>query len=272
MVDGAQHRGEIRGLLDRYGHRPNPAYGQNFLAEPAIVDAIVDASDVSGRRVVEVGAGTGTLTAALAASADHVVAYEVDRHLALLLGDALVGLDVEIRIADATEVDWCGELAGDGWVMVANLPYNVGTGIVLDVLKGAPCIERLVVMVQREVADRFMAAPGSRTYGVPSEIVGLHGAARLALRVPPGAFEPPPTVESAVVIIDRFDAEPDTDRAIAIAAAAFGQRRKMLRRSLAATFEDPTAVLSAAGVDPTRRAEELSPEDYLAIAAEERER
>lgn len=271
MADGAQHRGEIRGLLDRYGHKPNPAYGQNFLAEPAIVDAIVDASDVGERKVVEVGAGTGTLTAALAASADSVVAYEVDRHLAPLLGDALIGLDVEVRIADATAVEWCDELEGDGWVMVANLPYNVGTGIVLDVLKGAPCVDRLVVMVQREVADRFMAGPGSRTYGVPSVIVGLHGTARLALRVPPGAFEPPPTVESAVVVIDRIPADPHAERAIAIAAAAFGQRRKMLRRSLAATFEDPTAMLTAAGVDPTQRAEELSPSDYLAIAAEERE-
>ena len=186
--DGAQHRGEIRKLLSDHGHRPNPAYGQNFLAEPAIVESIVDAADVDRMRVVEVGAGTGTLTAALSERAASVVAYEVDRHLEPVLVEALSGLAVDIRIADATTVDWCDELDGEGWIMVANLPYNVGTGIVLDVLQEAPCIERLVVMVQREVADRFLAQPGSRTFGVPSVIVSLHADARVALRVPPGAF------------------------------------------------------------------------------------
>lgn len=272
MADGPQHRGEIRDLLARHDHRPNPAYGQNFLAEPAIVSAIVDAADVDGANVVEVGAGTGTLTKALARRADRVVAYEVDRHLVPVLVDSLADLDVEIRIADATHTDWCEELDGSGWIMVANLPYNVGTGIVLDVLRHAPCIDRLVVMVQREVAERFSAGPGSRTYGLPSVVVGLHARARVALRVPPGAFEPPPSVESSVVIIDRVEPHPDAERATAIAAAAFGQRRKMLRRSLASTFDDAPSALAAAGIDPTRRAEELAPADYLALAAQERNR
>lgn len=272
MADGPQHRGEIRRLLAEHGHRPNPVYGQNFLAEPGIVAAIVEAAGIAGRKVVEVGAGTGTLTRALVEEADVVVAYEVDRHLEPLLDEALVGLDVDVRIADASGLDWCAELGGTGWVMVANLPYNVGTGIVLDVLQTAPCVDRLVVMVQREVADRFLAEPGSKTYGIPSVVVGLHADARIAVRVPPGAFEPPPTVESAVVVLDRTAPDPDASRAIELATAAFGQRRKMLRRSLAPTFGDPAPVLERAGVDPTRRAEELTPDDYLAVAAEDRDR
>ena len=272
MADRAQHRGEIRALLSRHGHRPNQIFGQNFLAEPAIIDRIVDLADVAERKVVEVGAGTGSLTARLAATADEVVSYELDRHLIPLLEESLTGLDVDIRIADATSVDWCRELDREGWVLVANLPYNVGTGIVLDALRGAPCIDRFVVMLQREVADRFLSGPGSKIYGVPSVIVHLHARGRVALSVPPGAFEPPPAVESAVVVLDRVEPSPSAEAAIEIAEQAFGQRRKMVRRSLAPRYEDAVVVLTAAGVDPTKRAEDLAPDDYLAIAAQERTR
>ena len=122
-------------------------------------------------------------------------------------------------------------------------------------------------MVQREVADRLVAAPGSRDYGLPSVIVGIHADARLEFTVPPQVFYPPPKVESAVVVMDRVPAPPGSERAIEFAAAAFNQRRKMLRRSLDKMLDNPTSTLESAGIDPTSRAEDLSPEDYLRLAA-----
>jgi 16S rRNA (adenine1518-N6/adenine1519-N6)-dimethyltransferase len=121
-------------------------------------------------------------------------------------------------------------------------------------------------MLQREAVERLAASPGSKTYGLPSVVVGLHGTIRVALRVPPHLFVPQPKVESAVAVIERKPADPRAERAIEIAAAAFGQRRKMVRTSLRGVFPDPEPVLSAVGVDPTSRAEELSPSDYLRLA------
>jgi len=149
---------------------------------------------------------------------------------------------------------------------VANLPYHVGTPLLLRLLREAPSISRFVVMLQREAVERLAAAPGSRTYGLPSVVVQLHGRVKVAFTVPPGVFIPPPKVESAVAVIRRRPAHPLAERAIALAAAAFGQRRKMLRRSLARVLGEPAAVLGEAGLDPGRRAEDLSPEDYLRLA------
>lgn len=267
MVDGPQGRGEIEALLATHGHRPKKQYGQNFLTDPNIVRRIIDVADVEGRNVVEIGAGTGTVTRALAAAAHHVVTYEIDHGLVPILTDALAEIpNVDVRFDDVTEIDLTGELGSGPWVMVANLPYNVGTGIVLDTLRHIPNVDRLVVMVQREVAERLVAEPGSRTYGIPSVVVGLHSDARIALAVPPQVFQPQPRVDSAVVLIERRDAPERAERAIEIATAAFGQRRKMLRRSLADVFADPVAVLEVAGVDPTARPEQLDPVTFVAIA------
>jgi len=267
MSEAPQARSEIRALMHAHGLSPNKRLGQNFLADPNIVRRIVADADVSGARVVEVGAGTGTLTAALADEAEIVVAYELDRGLVDVLGDTVGPLaNVEVREADAASVDFSRELVGGPWTLVANLPYNVGTGIILDVLRHAPSIERLVVMVQSEVADRLLSGPGSRTYGLPSVVVGLHANGRRLFSVPPQVFEPAPRVGSAVVMLDRATAPACAERAIEIAAAGFGQRRKMLRRSLASLMSDPSAVLEAAGVEPTARAEQLTPMDYVAIA------
>ena len=267
MPDGPQGRGEIEALLVDHGHRPNKQFGQNFLADPNIVRRIVEVADVAGRNVVEVGAGTGTLTRELASVAHHVVSYEIDTGLVPILTEALAGVtNVDVRIADVTTLDLSDELASAPWTMVANLPYNVGTGIVLDTLSSVASVERLVVMVQAEVAERLVAAPGSRTYGIPSVIVGLHGSASIALRVPSQVFEPRPRVDSAVVVVDRTEPSPHADRAARIASTAFGQRRKMLRRSLADLFEDPVGVIEAAGLDPTSRPEQLAPADYVALA------
>jgi 16S rRNA (adenine1518-N6/adenine1519-N6)-dimethyltransferase len=195
-----QTRTEILELLDRHGLAPSKVLGQHFLADPNLIRKIVATAGVGpGDLVVEIGAGTGTLTAALAESGASIVSYEVDRRLEPLHRDVLGELaNVEVRYADATRVDLGAELGPGPWRLVANLPYNVGTPLLLDILRRVPAVERMVVMVQREVADRLAAAPGSRIYGLPSVVAQIHGQVRLAFRVPPQVFIPPPVVQSAV--------------------------------------------------------------------------
>jgi 16S rRNA (adenine1518-N6/adenine1519-N6)-dimethyltransferase len=183
-----------------------------------------------------------------------------------VLEEVTEGIPVDLRFRDVTDVDLASELDSGRWVMVANLPYNVGTPLLMDALRRAPQIERFVVMVQKEVADRLVAGPGSKQYGLPSVVVGIYGAAVLAFRVPAQVFYPPPKVESAVVIIDRVPAPDGADRAIELATAAFNQRRKMLRGSMATVLGDPVAELESAGIDPTARAEDLAPSEYLTLA------
>ncbi len=262
-----QGRSEIKELLAAHGLQPQRSLGQNFLADPNLVDRIVRTSGVGdGDFVVEVGAGTGTLTRALAGTGAHVVAYEVDRGLLALLESVLEGTGVELRGEDVTRVDLTTALGGHRWTMVANLPYNVGTPLVLDVLRRVPAVTRLVVMVQREVADRFLAGPGSRLYGLPSIVVALHSEVRLAFTVPREVFYPMPDVESAVLTMSRVPPPQRADAAISLAAVAFRQRRKMLRRSLADVTDDLAGLLEAAGIAGTSRPEDLEPSDFLRIA------
>jgi 16S rRNA (adenine1518-N6/adenine1519-N6)-dimethyltransferase len=264
----AQARSEVQSLLQRHGVRPVKALGQHFLVDPNITRKIVAIADVGpADSVVEIGAGTGTLTLGLAATGARVVAYEVDAGLESLLREVLAGSEVELRIQDAAAVDLSVALDPDKtWTMVANLPYSVGTTIVLDALRHVPQIERLVVMLQVEVAERLVAGPGSKTYGLPSVVVALHGSARLEFRVPPQVFLPPPNVGSAVVSIRRSRRPQHAETAVALAAAGFGQRRKMLRGSLATVLDDPVAVLTRAGIPPTARAEELEVSEWLRLA------
>ena len=262
-----QTRTEIADLLERHGLSPIHRLGQNFLADANITRKIVEVAGVTpGDLVLEVGAGTGTLTRALAAAGGRVIAYEIDAGLAPVLEEVTAGLDVELRFTDIMHVDLGSDLEGGPWTMVANLPYNVGTPLVLDALRGLPDIVRFVVMVQREVAERFAASPGSKDYGLPSVISGIYAPARIAFRVPPQVFYPAPSVDSAVVVMDRVPAPPGAARAVELAAAGFNQRRKMLRRSLAGMFEDPAVSIAKAGLDPTSRAEDLSPGDFLRLA------
>ena len=257
-------------MLEEHGHEPRRAYGQNFLADPDIVARIVAVAGVGAEsNVVEIGAGTGALTVGLARVAHSVVTYEIDHSFEPILGEALAPYsNVDLRFADASRLNLETALSGGRWTMVSNLPYNVGTGIVLDALKGAPRVTRLVVMVQKEVADRMLAEPGSKTYGIPSVVVGLHSVGHLAFSVPADVFVPAPKVESAVVILDRTDAPELSDRAIALATAAFGQRRKMLRRSLAGTIKSIDC-FERAGIEATARPEDLAPRDFVALAEAE---
>lgn len=267
---GPQGKATIRGLLSDYGLRPNQSYGQNFLIDPNVIRRIVRLAGISSKsNVVEIGGGTGTLTGAIAATGARVVVYEIDAGLVRVLEDSLGGLsNVEIRHEDASEADLSGALAEGAWSLVANLPYNVGTGILLDALRHAPDIDRFVIMVQREVADRLLAGPGSRGYGIPSVVTALHASGSVAFTAPPSVFYPTPAVDSTIVELVRHPAPEKAERAIEIATAAFGQRRKMLRRSLADVLPDPIALLERCGIDPTLRPENLSPDDFVLIASE----
>ncbi len=269
MADpGPQGRSRIRDLLAIHDLSPNKALGQHFLADPNVIRKIVGLSGVGpGSRVIEIGGGTGTLTAELAASGATVVVYEIDKGLVAILDEVVGGLsNVEIRHRDASRLDLQPALTGDGWTFVANLPYNVGTRILLDALRHAPCVERFVVMVQAEVADRLFSRPGSKTYGVPSVITALHSEGGPEFTVHPEVFYPKPQVGSTVVVLDRIQAPDEAAEAIDLAATAFQQRRKMVRRSLAPAIDDPEAVLRIAGIDPTSRAEELAPHDFVRLA------
>lgn len=258
---------EIRALLGRFDIRPRKRLGQHFLADPNLTRKIVEFSGVaSGHRVVEVGAGTGTLTRALAATGAEVVALETDQRLRPLLEEVTGDLDnVELIFADALTFDWSRLFRQPGWAMVANLPYNVGTPLLLSILRGQSEPQRMVVMMQREVVERLTASPGSRIYGLPSVVAQLHATVTKGFRVPAGVFFPRPAVESAVVALDRHAViAPATGRAIALAERAFGQRRKMLRSSLKSEME--AGLIEAVGLDPSARPEELAPSDYLVLA------
>jgi 16S rRNA (adenine1518-N6/adenine1519-N6)-dimethyltransferase len=256
-------------LLERHGVRPSRALGQNFVIDPNTVRRIVRLAAVgSGDRVVEVGAGLGALTVALADTGAQVTAVEVDRQLRPVLDDVLAGSGVRVVEADAMHLDWDDLLGGEGgWTLVANLPYNVATPLVLDVLDRVPAVERLLVMVQREVAERLAARAGDAAYGIPSVKVAYWATAKVVGRVGPEVFLPRPRVESALVDIRRR-AEPavtaDPERLFALVRAGFGQRRKMLRRSLAGMVTPETFV--AAGVAPEARPEELSVKDWGRLA------
>lgn len=267
MNDGPLGAAATARLLERHGIRPQKSLGQHFLIDPNTTRKIVTAAGVGpSDKVVEVGAGLGTLTRALAESGARVVAYEVDERLGPLLAEVLAGTSVEVRLADAAAVDLDGALDGGGWVMVANLPYNVGTPLLLGLLREGGSIERFVVMLQREAVERLAAEPGSRVYGLPSVIAQLHATVRFAFRVPATVFLPRPEVESAVAVLDRMEADARAGRAIRLAAAGFGQRRKMLRRSLHSVLPDAATTLRRAGLEGSARAEDLAPADYLRLA------
>ena len=267
-------RTRITELLEQAGLAPSQALGQNFVADPNTVRRIARLAEVGpGDHVVEVGAGLGSLTLALAETGAAVTAIEVDDDLVPLLRQQLadageVAGAVTVVPGDAMTLDWSEVLAGaDRWALVANLPYNVGTPLVLDLLDDVPAIDRLLVMVQREVAERFAAPPGSRTYGIPSVKVAYHATAEVVGRVPPTVFVPRPRVDSALVrIVRRARPAVDADPTVLfeLVRTAFGQRRKMLRRSLADAV--PAAAWAAADVDPEDRPEALGIEAWGRLA------
>lgn len=265
--------GAIRDLAARHGIRPTKSLGQNFLIDPNLARAIAADADVGpGDRVVEIGAGLGSLTVALAGAGARVRAIEFDRRLIPALEEATAGLaGVEIVHADAMKVDWAAELASGRWTVCANLPYNVAVPLVLTILERASMVERAVVMVQREVGERFAAAPGQEGYGAVSVRVAYRAAARIVRRVPASVFWPRPKVASVVVRLDRLEAPPvdtDPERLWRVVDAGFAERRKTMRNALRRMGLEPAeadAVLASCGVAPSARAEELDLVTFAAI-------
>jgi 16S rRNA (adenine1518-N6/adenine1519-N6)-dimethyltransferase len=253
------------------------ALGQHFLRDQATARAIVDLVAPTERDlVVEIGPGEGALTGLLAARAGRVIALEVDEALGAALRARLPA--VEILDADARTWDYVGLAApvGGRVLIVGNLPYSVGKPILMALIGARAAIHEMALMLQLEVAERVAAPPGGKSYGSLSIFSQLHCDVRVALRVPPGAFRPPPKVDSAVLHI-RTLREPrialaDPRRFETVVRAAFAQRRKMLANSLGAGLGLPFDVVrraaTAAGVDPTRRAETLTLSEFAALTAE----
>lgn len=266
-------RRDVVELLDRHGLRPSRALGQNFVADPNTVRRIARLADVGpDNRVVEIGAGLGSLTLALAETGASVVAVETDRYLVPVLRSVVEPVGVSVVEADAMRLDWAS-LLGDGsdgpWVLVANLPYNVATPLVADLLDRVPQIERMQVMVQREVGERLAAGVGDEAYGAVSVKVAYWANAKVVGRVPPTVFVPQPRVDSALVSIVRRADGPavDVDRArlFELVRAGFAHRRKMLRRALAGVVDE--AVFACADIRPEARAEELGIEAWGRLTA-----
>ena len=281
-------RAEVHRLLEDHGLRPSRALGQNFVADANTVRRVVRLAGVGpGDRVVEVGAGLGSLTLALLEVGASVTAVEVDRYLLPALRSQVESGGARVVEADALTADWdeLADPAEGSWSLVSNLPYNVAVPVVVGVLESAPQVATLLVMVQREVGERMAAAPGSRAYGAVTVKVAYWAEARLVGAVSPQVFVPRPRVESVLVRIERRPqpgcphsghtedgrstvpglGSPDYDRLFAVVRAGFGQRRKMLRRSLVGMV-DPTA-FEAAGVAPTARAEQLGLDEWCRLAA-----
>ena len=262
-------RSQLRALLERHDLVPSRALGQNFVVDPNTVRRIARLSAVGPETpVVEIGAGLGSLTLALAETGAPVTAVEIDRRLRPVLEEVVAGLDVRVVAGDAMDLPWPDLLAEhDRWILVANLPYNVATPLVLDLLVDVPAIERMLVMVQREVGERLVAGPGTPAYGIPSVKVALWARARIVAKVGPDVFWPRPRVDSALVEVVRrshpaTDADPDL--LVTLVETGFNQRRKMLRRSLAGLV--PTQAFLDAGIDPEDRPERLSVQDWGRLA------
>ena len=266
---------DIAALLSAHGLRPSKALGQNFVADPNTVRRIARLAGVGpGSRVLEIGAGLGSLTLALAETGAAVVAVEADRHLVPVLRTVVEPSGVEVVEGDALTLDLAAlvaEHATGEWDLVANLPYNVATPLVIRILTEVRAMARLLVMVQREVGERMAAAAGDEAYGAVSVRVAYFAQAEVVGRVPASVFVPRPRVESVLVRLVRRPV-PAVDPALvsyerldAVVRAGFAQRRKMLRRSLAGVV-DPAA-FARAGVRPDARAEELDVAEWGRLAA-----
>jgi 16S rRNA (adenine1518-N6/adenine1519-N6)-dimethyltransferase len=268
----------IPALLRAYDLHPRKGLGQNFLTDPVALERIVAAADLSsGDLVVEVGAGLGTLTRLLAQQAGRILAIELDDRLVVILHDQLADLpNVQIIHGDILKIPDLG-LPSHGYKVVANLPYYITSAVLRHFLGREPKPRLMVVTVQREVAERIVAEPGQMSLLALS--IQFYGRPRIVARIAAGAFYPRPKVDSAVTRIDVCErptvalpdgiTEADFFR---VARAGFGQKRKTLRNSLSGGLALPPvrveAALELAGVDPRRRAETLSLQEWAAVARE----
>lgn len=263
-------------VLKRHSLYTRKSFGQHFLVDDNVVSRIIELADISSAEpVLEVGPGIGTLTDALLSAGANVVAVEFDTRLLPVLEQMRAEQpSLTIVHADAVTVPVAqlATPAGPPRALIANLPYAVAATVILRFFEEIPSLERAVVMVQAEVADRIAAEPGSKSYGSYTVKLALRARVTGRFSVAPGCFLPPPRVDSAVVRLEcahRELPEHVVKSASRLADAAFSQRRKTLRNSLSAGLGLPTAeverVLASAGLDPSRRAESLSPEQYIML-------
>jgi 16S rRNA (adenine1518-N6/adenine1519-N6)-dimethyltransferase len=267
----------VRRTLRAAGLRARPSMSQNFLVDPEVLEAILEeAAPAPGQRVLEIGPGLGFLTRGLLDAGARVTAVELDRGLAGFLADDLAGEIDEGRLTliqgDALDQD-LGRLLEPPFDVVANLPYHVTSPILHRLLGETPRPERLVLMVQREVAERIAAAPGQMSY--LSVFVQYHARVRIALTVPPSAFEPAPAVDSAVIVVEPYPYDdrlptPEAEDALwRLVQAAFRERRKMLHNVLTRQLPlEPArvdAALAAAGIAPDRRPQTVAVGEWLAL-------
>ncbi len=268
------NKSDVTSHFERANAKPSRALGQNFVVDANTVRKIVRLAGVEFEsHVVEIGAGLGSLTLAIAETGATVTAVEIDRYLIEQLSENLrPHSNVTIVHGDAMKVDWNELLpvSSGPYTLIANLPYNVATPLVADLLDFVPQITKMLVMVQKEVGERLAAVPGEKAYGAVSVKVAYHAVAKVVGLVPPTVFVPQPNVDSALVRIDRRSApavdpsEVSSERLFAVVRAGFAQRRKMLRGNLAALVT-PEA-FARAEVAPTSRAEELGIEEWGRLA------
>jgi 16S rRNA (adenine1518-N6/adenine1519-N6)-dimethyltransferase len=264
---------ETRELLRRYDLRPKTSIGQHFVTDPNTIRKVVKIAGVApGDQVLEIGPGLGALSLALLDAGARLIAVELDRSLEPVLTEVLAGRGARVVIADAMAVDYPRLLRGRPTTLVANLPYQVATPLIVDLLVGTPAIQSFTVMVQREVGERLAAAPGDDAYGAVSAKIAFLAEARVAARVSRRVFYPMPDVESVVVRIDRR-ARPSVRiaraRLFGVIEAGFAQRRKTIRRALRGagwTAEDVERALGQASVPGEARAETLGVPEFAAIA------
>jgi len=261
-------------VLKKYGISPKKSLGQNFVINQRALDAVISAADLTGHEeVIEVGAGLGTLTIELAQRADRVFAVEIDKRLILILQDILRDFEnVSLIHTDFLQVD-PGELVSrSGYSVVANIPYNITSALIRHLMESSTSPARVVLTMQREVAQRITGSPGDMSLLALS--VQIFGSAKITAHIPAGCFYPIPKVDSAVLRIDVYE-EPVVPRNMipvifSLARTGFGQKRKKLRNSLVPVIgsnpADVEKLLVRAGIQPKSRAQELSIQDWEKIA------
>ena len=254
-------------------HRPRKRFGQNFLHDQNVLDHIIAAADFQeDDRILEIGPGPGALTSRLLATGLPVLAVEIDRDL----GAALQARDeknLDVKIGDVLRLDWAELLQNPPYKLIANLPYNISSQVLFKVLNHRHAFRRLVLMFQKEVGDRLVAEEGTRNYGILSALIQPWFQIDRVVKVPPGAFHPPPKVDSVVLCLEPLS-EPRLalhDEALyrKLVKGAFAQRRKTLRNSLLGsgwTAELIDQAFSESGINPGRRGETLKIEEFGSLA------
>ena len=265
-------KSDLKDMMEKHDLRPSKSLGQNFVVDPNTILKIIRAANIEkGEQILEIGPGLGSLTSQLSATS-KVVAIELDRYLIPALEEVLNHFgkreNVEIVQEDAMKIDWQEFFAQRQgvWKMVANLPYNIATPLLVTLLENAPEIQAIYVMVQLEVGERFAASPRSKAYGIPSVKAQYWAETKVLGKVSPNVFLPVPKVDSAILQIIRKPSPPEVNYAnfSRLIQTAFQHRRKMIRKSLNTLV--PLANFSIAEVSPQARPEELSVTDWVKLA------